>query len=280
MIVIEVKKASFTYEEGTKALDGVDFHARRGEFIGLLGSNGGGKTTFLKVLVGLLRPQQGEVLIDGEPIGAAKPRELYQKIGLVLQNPNDQLFAPTLIEDVSFGPANLGLSKQEVKNRVTEALMMVDLEDCASKPIHHLSFGQQKRACIAGVLAMRPKILILDEATSGLDHRGEQKIMHLLGRLNKESGMTIIMATHLVDMLPLFIDRLYVLTNGKVTKEGSPLEVFSDSEMMQRANLRLPYIAHLIEELKSKDKVQIDGLPLTVGEARRKLLELINNGAG
>lgn len=278
MFVVEVKKASYTYEEGTKALDEVDFYARQGEFIGLLGSNGGGKTTFLKLLVGLLRARMGRVLIDGEPIGALKSSDLYQKIGFVLQNPNDQLFAPTVIEDVSFGPANLGLSKEEVKVRAMEALSMVDLADCASKAIHHLSFGQQKRACIAGVLAMRPKILILDEATSGLDHQGEQKIMHLLSKLNKENGMTIIMATHLVDMLPLFIDRLYVLTKGKVTKQGTPLEVFSDSEMLKRAKLRLPYIANLIEELRSKDKVPIDGLPLTVGEARRKLLELIDNG--
>lgn len=272
---VETLGISFTYDDGTRALDGVNFVLREKEFVGLLASNGGGKTTLLKSLVGLLQPQQGEILIKGQKLKSIPQGELYQKVGMVFQNPNDQLFAPTVIEDVAFGPLNMGLQPPEAVVRAEEALTMVDMLHCKDKPIHHLSFGQQKRVCIAGVLAMRPEILILDEPTAGLDPLGESDAMQLLKRLNREQGITIVMATHSVDMIPLFIDRLYILNKGRVVGEGSPPQIFSDVELLRGAQLRLPYIALLIEELKKKDGFPIDGFPLTVGDARRKLVELL-----
>jgi cobalt/nickel transport system ATP-binding protein len=265
----------FSYEEGTRALDGVDFLCEAGEFVAILASNGSGKTTLIKLLAALLKPERGKVEIDGQDLKSYSPKDLYQKVGLVLQNARDQLFAATVEEDVAFGPRNLGLEESEVEQRVSESLRSVGAEGLRSRAIHHLSYGEQKRVSIAGVLAMRPSILILDEATAGLDPAGEMHMLKLLYWLNRAQGITVVLATHSVDMLPLFADRIYIMKNGRVLQSGSPREVFADPEMLDHAKLRLPHIAHLLHEMKHRDGVPIDGLPLTVGEARRKLLDLI-----
>lgn len=277
--VIEARSVSYSYEEGVWALDHLDFSARKGEFIALVASNGSGKTTLIKTLVGLLKPQKGEVLIEGTSLKNYSSKQLYQKIGLVFQNPNDQLFADTVEEDVAFGPRNLGLSKAEVEQRVTQSLEMMRVERLRKRAIHHVSFGEQKRVAIAGILAMRPSILILDEPTAGLDPEGETMIMRLLHSLNREQGMTIILATHSVDLLPVYADRLYILNRGRVLNEGSPLHIFSDRQTLQRAGLRLPYVASLMDELKHLDGVPIEGMPLTIAEAREHILGLIADGA-
>lgn len=272
---IETSGVCFTYEEGTRALQDVDFRVSPGEFVALLASNGSGKTTLIKVLVGLLKPEKGDVRISGSDIRSLKSNELCQRVGLVFQNPNDQLFGATVEEDVAFGPRNLGLPESEVQRRVTESLESVAALELRERAIHHLSFGQQKRVMLAGVLAMRPATLILDEPTAGLDPAGEALMMHLLNQLNREQGITVVLATHSVDMLPLFSDRIYVLSQGKVLRQGSADEIFLDTDMIDRAGLRLPYISSLLYEMKRYDGVPIDGLPLTVGEARKRLLELI-----
>ncbi len=273
--IIDASGVCFTYQEGTQALADVDFRVRSGEFVAMLASNGSGKTTLIKVLVGLLKPQAGKIRIHGEDIGAIPRIDLYQRMGLVFQNPNDQLFAPTVEEDVAFGPRNLGLAESKVSQRVSEALEAVAAVDLRGRAIHHLSFGEQKRVAMAGVLAMKPSVLILDEPTAGLDPAGEDMMMRLLNQLNRQSGITIILATHLVDTLPLFADRIYVLNRGRVLCQGSAEEVFSDHDMLNQASLRLPYISTLLHEMKKYDGLPINGLPLTVGEARKRLMELI-----
>ena len=275
MVCLEVRNVSYEYEDGTRALDNVSITVGKGGFVGLLASNGGGKTTLLKTLVGLFKPSSGFVLINDRPLEKMKRSEISSKVGLVFQNPSDQLFAPTVEEDIAFGPRNLGLSEPEVASRVQEALQLVDLIAHAKKPVHRLSFGQQKRACIAGVLAMKPDILLLDEPTAGLDPKSEANLLRILGTLNKEAGITVIIATHMVDLLPLFADRIYVLKEGKLTIEGTPEEVLSSTQVMEGVDLRLPYITHLIEELKNKDNLPFDTLPLTIKEARVKLASLI-----
>lgn len=275
MSYIEIRNLSYRYEDGTKALEDITISIAKGGFIGLLASNGGGKTTLLKAIVGLLKAKSGSVIIDGKPVNKMGRAELSSRVGLVFQNPSDQLFASTVEEDVAFGPRNLGLSDLEVKERVQEALEMVDLTSCTKKPIHHLSFGQQKRACIAGVLAMGPEMILLDEPTAGLDPKSETNLLHILGRLNKEAGVTVVIATHMVDLMPLFVDRIFVLKNGRVTIEGAPEEVFSSTQVMEGMDLRLPYITHLVEELKHKDQLPFDELPLTIKDARQKLVSLM-----
>ncbi len=271
---IEALDISYTYPEGTQALYALDLRVNTGEFIAMLASNGSGKTTLIKVLMGLLKPRTGTITIEGKDQRSLTAKELYQKVGLVFQNPDDQLFAATVAEDVAFGPRNLGLSEHEIRDRVEQSLDAVGISALRSRAIHHLSFGEKKRVCLAGVLAMQPRILILDEPTQGLDPAGEMVMLQLLHQLNKQ-GATIIMATHSVDMLPLFVDRIAVLKQGRLLSEGTVQEIFCNHEMITRASLRLPYISGLLYDMKRYDGVPIDGLPLTVGEARKRLLELI-----
>ena len=275
LLAVQALGVTFTYQEGSRALDEVDFWAETGEFVAMLASNGSGKTTLVKVLIGLLKPEKGFVRIEGHDMRKLSRKDLYQRVGLVLQNPVDQLFAATVEEDVAYGPRNLGLEEVEVQRRVTEALECVAALELRNRAIHHLSFGEQKRVSMAGVLAMRPSILILDEPTAGLDPAGEALMMRLLNRLNREQGITVILATHSVDLLPLFADRIYVLRRGRVLKQGPADEIFCDHDMIDNACLRLPYVAGLLHKMKEHDGVPINGLPLTIGEARLRLLELI-----
>lgn len=266
---------TFKYPDGTSALSDINLDIRKGEFIGILGSNGSGKTTLLKALDGLLKGFEGSVLLDGQDIKKLTPKVIYKKIGLVFQNPDDQLFASTLFEDVAFGPLNMGLDSQEVESRVLTALQEVELQGLERKTIHNLSFGQKKRACIAGLLAMGHEILLLDEPTSGLDPMGEYKMMGLLKKLNLENLVTIVMATHSVDLIPLFLDRLFILSKGRIVRGGKPEEVLSEPKGLEKVKLRLPQIAELIYKLKHEDLLPFDRIPLTIGEARKEILKLM-----
>ncbi len=272
-LMYSVRNLSYRYPDGTSALHDISLDVRKGEFIGLLGANGSGKTTLLKAMDKLLKGIEGEIYLAGIDITKLSPREIYRKVGLVFQNPDDQLFAPTLFEDVAFGPTNMGLGAQDVEGRVLHALKQVDLEGLEKKSVHNLSFGQRKRACIAGLLAMGHETLLLDEPTAGLDPMGEYRMMELLQKLNKENGVTVIMATHSVDLVPVFLDRLYILSKGHFSRGGTPEDVFNAPEDMANIKLRLPHIAELIYRLKHEDKLSFDRIPLTIGEARREILK-------
>lgn len=274
MVRLAAKLKSFRYPDATVALSGIDLEVRKGEFIGILGSNGSGKTTLLKVLDGLIKDFEGRVELDGSDIRKLSPKEIYKKIGLIFQNPDDQLFAPTVFEDVSFGPINMGFKQDEVNNRVNNALKAVEMEGAAKKNIHNLSFGQKKRVCIAGLLSMGHEILLLDEPTAGLDPMGEYKMMDLLLKLNKENAVTIIMATHSVDLIPLFLHKLYILSKGRIIRGGSPEEIFTAPDEMANVKLRLPQIAELIYRLKHEDNMPFGRIPLSIGEARREIIKL------
>ncbi|WP_305045437.1 energy-coupling factor ABC transporter ATP-binding protein [Geoalkalibacter sp.] len=276
MPLLKIENLHYTYEDGTPALNGIDLEIEKGEFLAVLGSNGSGKTTLIKHLNGLLRPTLGRVLFDAKPIESVSAREVFSRIGIVFQDPNDQLFASTVEEDVAFGPTNMGLAPREIKERVHEALHRVGMEDLARKSIHALSHGQKKRICIAGVLAMAPQVIILDEPTAGLDPMGVHSLMHLLEDLNKKQGVTMIMATHVVDLVPLFMSKIAILGKGRVLRFGTPGEVFGDAEAIEKAKLHLPLIAELMNILKTRDHVKLHHIPLTVGEARREILRLLS----
>lgn len=277
LVRLSVSLDSFAYGDGTQALGDIGLEVRKGEFVGILGSNGSGKTTLLKVMDGLVKDYQGRVLLDGADVRKLSPKQIYQKVGLVFQNPDDQLFAPTVFEDVAFGPQNMGFAQEEIVRRVNSALNAVDMDGFAKKSIHNLSFGQKKRICIAGLLAMGHEILLLDEPTAGLDPMGEYKMMDLLTKLNKEQGVTVVMATHSVDLVPLFLDRLYILSKGRIVRSGPPAEVFTAPEEMAQVKLRLPHIAELIYRLKNEDGVHFEKIPLTVGEARREIIKTMKD---
>lgn len=269
--------ADFRYPDGTVALFDIRFSVGKGEFCGILGSNGSGKTTLLKIMDGLIKDFAGRVLLDGADIRKLHPRDIYRKMGLVFQNPDDQLFANSVFEDIAFGPRNMGMPEQEVERRVSDALDAVELAELARKNIHNLSYGQKKRACIAGLLAMGHEILLLDEPTAGLDPMGEYRMMELLMRLNRDNGVTIVMATHSVDLVPLFLHQLHILGKGRLIRGGTPEEVFTAPAEMESVKLRLPHIAELIYRLKHEDSLGFPRLPLTVGEARRDIVEMMSN---
>jgi len=275
MKIIETKDVTYKYPDGTKALEKVNFNAEEGKIVALLGPNGAGKSTLFLHFNGILRPTQGSITVDGETVSYEKKDllKVRQKVGIVFQNPDDQLFAPTVFEDVAFGPMNMGLSNEDVKKRVNESLSRVGMEGYEKKAPHHLSGGQKKRVAIAGILAMKPKIMVLDEPTSGLDPKGASQILKLLYQLNSE-GMTIVISTHDVDLVPIYASRVYIISQGKIIKEGNPQEVFEDVETIRGANLRLPRIAHLMEILKKEDKLPFDKpYPLTIGGARKRILK-------
>ncbi len=269
---IKVQIDSFSYGDGTVALSNLNFCVKRGEFIGILGSNGSGKTTLLKVIDGLEKEYVGMVLLEGVEIRKLTPKQIYGKMGLVFQNPEDQLFGSTVFEDVAFGPTNMGLAHNEIRVRVSRALADLEIDEVAEKPIHNLSFGQKKRVCMAGLLAMGHEILLLDEPTAGLDPMAEHKMMRILYSLNKDKGVTILLATHNVDLVPTFLDRLFILSKGKMMRSGVPEDILNGSEELESVKLKMPQIAELIYKLKHEDKMLFDKIPLTISEARREIL--------
>jgi len=274
-IRLSIDLETFCYPDGTVALADIHLAVQRGDFCGILGANGSGKTTLLKIMDGLIREYKGRVLLDNSDILKLHPREIYRKMGLVFQNPDDQLFASSVFEDVAFGPRNMGFAEETVAEKVAVALEQVEMAELAAKNIHHLSYGQKKRVCIAGLLAMGHEILLLDEPTAGLDPMGEQRMMELLTKLNRDNGVTIVMATHSVDLVPLFLDRLHILSRGRVVRSGSPEEVFTTPVEMAEVKLRLPHIAELIHQLKHDEKLPFRKIPLTIGQARREITEMM-----
>ncbi len=272
--MIRTEALAFTYPDGTEAVVGVNLEVKPGEFAALMGANGSGKTTLLKLLIGLLKPSSGKVFLDGKESGTLKDREIFQRVGMVFQDPNDQLFATTVEQDVAFGAINLGMQPEEVAHRVGDALKMVGGPDLAGKAIHTLSFGQKRRVALAGVLAMAPELVLLDEPTSGLDPRSITSIMLLLKRLNREHETTMIMATHDVELVPLFCDRIIVMHKGRVIAQDTPQNILGNPGLIRQVSLRLPRVAHLAEILQKEDGVDFQIIPLTIGEARREFLKL------
>jgi cobalt/nickel transport system ATP-binding protein len=270
---IEARGVSFAYPDRVQALVDLSFQAMEGEVVAVMGANGSGKTTLLKVLMRLLRPEQGEVLLGGDDIRHLRQSNLYRRVGMVFQNPADQLFAASVEEDVAFGPRNLGLSEAEVACRVAQSLAAVDALALGKRPIHHLSYGQQKRVCLAGVLAMQAGILLLDEPTAGLDPVGESQMIDLLVQLNRRQKVTLVIATHCVDLLPVLADRIYVLSKGHVWQEGAPHEVLADPCRVAQAGLRIPLVAQLFRQLQERNRMPVGAIPLTVAEAEQRILD-------
>jgi len=251
MDVIKTKSLEYVYPDGTHALKGINIAIERGKKVAVIGANGAGKTTFLLHLNGILRPSKGEVMIEGSSIKYDEKslRSVRKMVGIVFQDPDDQLFAPTVKQDVAFGPHNLDLPKNEVERRVEHALKSVGMEVYADKPPHFLSAGQKKRVAIAGIIAMEPEVLVLDEPTAGLDPQSSTDIIEFLDELNAE-GKTIIFSTHNVDLASRWADHIYVFHDGLVRKDGVPSQIFADHTLISETGLRLPTFVQIFRELK------------------------------
>ncbi|MFB4420045.1 energy-coupling factor ABC transporter ATP-binding protein [Streptomyces sp. QL37] len=240
-VLLALRDASFAYEDGPAVLSGLDFEARAGRALALLGRNGSGKTTLMRLLSGGLRPRQGELAVEGRPVTYDRKglTRLRTTVQLVVQDPDDQLFAASVSQDVSFGPLNLGLPDSEVRARVDEALGALDITALADRPTHLLSYGQRKRTAIAGAVAMRPRVLILDEPTAGLDPDGQERLLATLGAL-RENGTTVMMATHDVDLALRWADDAALLTPSGVRAGPAPA-MLARTDLLEEAGLRLPW---------------------------------------
>lgn len=251
--MLEVNNLKYSYNDDYQALKGVNLKIERGEMVAILGKNGAGKSTLFLHLNGIYEPDEGKVFIDGEELKYDKKSLLKfrQKVGIVFQNPDDQIFAPTVEEDVAFGPLNLGLSMEEVQNRVEEALIRVGMNGYEKSAPHHLSGGQKKRVAIAGILAMKPEIMVLDEPTAGLDPEGVTNLIKLLRELNDE-GITIIISTHDIDLVPDYAQKVFVLVDGHIISQGTPKEIFAQPNILKKANLKIPIITEVFHKLENK----------------------------
>ncbi|MFF2210549.1 ATP-binding cassette domain-containing protein [Streptomyces antibioticus] len=251
-VLVALRGASFAYEDGPSVLDGLDFEIRAGRALALLGRNGSGKTTLMRLLSGGLRPHTGQLTVEGSPVGYDRKglTRLRTTVQLVVQDPDDQLFAASVGQDVSFGPLNLGLSDPEVRARVDEALAALDITGLAERPTHLLSYGQRKRTAIAGAVAMRPRVLILDEPTAGLDPDGQERLLATLDGL-RASGTTVVMATHDVDLALRWADDAALLTpSGAHT--GPAADMLARADLLAQAGLRLPWGVAAAELLRAR----------------------------
>ena len=257
---IEVRHLTHCYSEGsvlrTVALDDVSFTINDGEFVGIIGHTGSGKSTLVQHLNGLLKPSSGQVLIDGEDLNGehVNRRALRQRIGLVFQYPEYQFFEESVEKDIAFGPKNQKLSPEEIAERVRYAMDCVhlDYDKYAARSPFELSGGQMRRVAIAGVLAMKPSILILDEPTAGLDPRGRDKILSMLEELHQREHVTTLMVSHSMDDMARLAGRLLVMSEGKVVADGTPREIFAQEDMMTSIGLDVPEAARLCARLRAK----------------------------
>ena len=284
---IEVRHLTHRYSAGsafsTVALDDVSLTIQDGEFIGIIGHTGSGKSTLVQHLNGLLKPSSGQVLVDGEDLNAEKAdrRALRQRIGLVFQYPEYQLFEETVARDIAFGPRNQGLSKEEIDQRVRYAMDCVhlDYEKYASRSPFELSGGQMRRVAIAGVLAMRPKVLILDEPTAGLDPRGRDRILTMLEDLHRKENTTILMVSHSMDDMARLATRLIVMADGRLAMTGTPREVFARVDEMVSLGLDVPAAARLCRALRDRG-LDLPADLYRADELKQAILSLWKEGSG
>lgn len=280
---IEVKEVTHIYSKGTpfekKALDAVELKIEQGEFIGLIGHTGSGKSTLIQHLNALLQPDEGSILIHGVDIhsGEKSLKEVRQMVGLVFQYPEHQLFEMTVFKDVAYGPTNIGLTKEEIQKRVIEALSIVGIDKSLyEKSPFELSGGQKRRVAIAGVLAMKPDILILDEPTAGLDPRGRDDILGEIKKLHDTMKITIILVSHSMEDIANYVERIIVMDKGKVVLSGDKYHVFQHVDLLEDIGLGVPAVTKITHLLKEKG-FHFDSTVTTIDEAvdaiRQELME-------
>lgn len=275
---ITVRNLSYTYPDGTKALEDVSLEVNEGERIAIVGPNGAGKTTFLLHLNGILHGTDGHVEVFGKSVDKVKREDIIKDVGIVFQDPDDQLFMPTLFDDLAFGPINSGLPEEEVRERVKMALLSLGLSDYENRCPHHLSYGEKKKAALAAVMSMEPRILVLDEPTANLDPRSRAELIEIIKGLNEREGITIVTATHDVNAVPELADRVYVL-NKRIIAEGTSQKIFSDVELLKETNLEVPEVFKLFEVLQCFG-YNCEELPLSVDDAIGHLTRTVENEGG
>lgn len=267
---LRVQAAGIGYPGAPPVLADVRLSVEAGERVALIGGNGAGKTALLKTLIGLMPPHAGRVHVHGRDVTGAPLAAVEAGAGLVFQNPDDQLFGATVYEDALFGPLNQGISPELAQERVQRTLNDLGIAGLARRSIEALSFGEKKRACLAGVLSMQPSLLLLDEPSAGLDPQGELAFVELLQRLSGAGRATLVCATHAVDLVPLLAERVVLLADGGIAADGPPSDVFRRTGLLERARVRAPWLAELWLRLHAGDWGDAQP-PRTVAEAASRL---------
>jgi len=263
---LEMNEASHKYPNGHETLHGVSIQVDMGERVAVVGPNGAGKSTFIMVAAGLYRPSSGSVRLFDTETFSEEFRRIRQKIGVVFQDPDDQLFCPTIWDDVIFGPTNIGLPEEEVIKRGKRALADVGLVGYELREPYRLSVGEKKKAAIAATLALEPEILLLDEPTANLEPVAKRELIDLLNGLHIERELTMIVSAHDVDIIPYIAERVYVLNNGRIMAEGDTSKVFSDFSLLESCRLEPPIVAKLFRAMNDGFGLNIDPIPMTIEE--------------
>ncbi len=279
---LRIEKLSHIYMQGTpfekQALKEISVEIHSGEFIGLIGHTGSGKSTLIQHMNGLLKPTSGTIIIDDLNIvdKNVNLKEVRKKVGLVFQYPEHQLFEETIYKDIAFGPQNLGLGEKEIDKRIKQSMEQVglDFEKVKDKSPFELSGGQKRRVAIAGVLAMQPDVLVLDEPTAGLDPRGRDEILGQIKKLHKKAKMTILLVSHSMEDISKLADRIIVMHQGKIILSGPPKEVFQEVDLLEKIGLAAPQIAYLMKKLKERDPKVRDDI-YTIEEATQEILKML-----
>ena len=271
--VIEAENLSYSYEENDrKALDGLSVRIGRGRKVAFMGGNGSGKSTFFLCLNGILRPDEGRVLIDGEPVSYTRKGllDVRKKVGIVFQEPDNQLFSASVFQEISFGILNLGVDEETARREVEKVIRELEITPFQNRPAHALSGGQKKQVAIADILVMHPEIMILDEPASALDTAHTKKVHELIRGLT-EQGITVLMSLHDIDYAWAWADEIVLMHEGKVMKQGTPREVCEDEEALKKAGLARPGVLRIYEKLKGRGMLLGDQIPGSMDELAEML---------
>ena len=273
MAILSVDKVSYSYDKKNSAIKELTFSVEKGEYVAIIGHNGSGKSTLAKLINGLIKPDSGEIVVDGFKSSDKNALfDIRKRVGVVFQNPDNQLVASIVEDDVAFGPENLGVKREEIGKRIDFALKCVGMEEYRKSSPTRLSGGQKQRIAIAGVLALKPEILILDESTAMLDPQGRKEILDVIKKLNKEQGVTVVAITHYMEEV-VSADKVYVLDDGVIALSGTPREIFKEKSVMKALGLELPSASYIATKLKERG-VEIQGEILTEEELVEALCKL------
>jgi cobalt/nickel transport system ATP-binding protein len=272
--IVFVNDVKFNYPAGVAALKGITIQINQGERVALLGPNGSGKSTLILLIAGLLTPNSGDIKVFGEKTHSKNFQKWRSRIGIVFQDPDDQLFNPSVIEDIEYGPKNLKIPSEEIKTQSTYIIEKMGIQHLKLRPPHRLSFGEKKKVSLATALILKPELLILDEPTANLDLTSRRKLIDTLKELNK-TGTTIIISTHDAEAIPELADRIIVINNGLKLGEGKTPEVLQNKELLEQSGLEPPATVNLFTELKNQGL--ITKIPLTIEEGKETLSKILKN---
>ncbi|MBL6989737.1 MAG: ABC transporter ATP-binding protein [Bacteriovoracaceae bacterium] len=269
--VLRYDRVSFQYGKGMRAIKKMSLTVTSGESVAICGPNGSGKTTLLKLASGILLPSSGSVYLGGENIDKKKRKDAFKKIGFLFQSSEDQLFCPTVKEDIAYGPTNINLEKEVIEKRTQDALKLMKIKHLENRPIHHLSGGEKKRVALAGLLVMRPEVIVLDEPTGGLDRPTSKELIKTFRHLNNDHGYTLVVVTHDTDLIAEFAKRIIIMNNGEICVDGLTSDVLTDVSMLKSVNIEAPIITQYFnwhnKQLQDHKMKATRDLPTTLAQA-------------